>query len=222
MIYDITPFTGLDFPGKLACIVWLAGCNMRCLYCYNKDIVESKGKIKADEFYGFLKERRGLLDAVVFSGGECTQDPQILELARFAKKLGFLRKFDTNGSRPDVIEEILKEDLASYVAMDFKGSRLKFKQVSGALLYDEFKQSLRLLLGSAVPFEVRSTVHFDLLNEEDLSAMAQDLEKEGYGGTYYLQKFLDTGSNFGSLKSSKKSFDPSKIKTKLKIVLRNF
>lgn len=109
-IFDITPFSIVDFEGKISAVVWFCGCNMRCVYCYNTKIVSAtNGKFGADDLYEFLKMRRNKLDAVVFSGGECTNCHEILEILKCVKNLGFLNKIDTNGSNPDILAEILKE-----------------------------------------------------------------------------------------------------------------
>jgi pyruvate formate lyase activating enzyme len=105
-ICNITPFTLLDYPNKSACILWYAGCNMRCLYCYNPEIVLGKGAITFSETISFLKKRKGLLDAVVFSGGECLIHKNIVEQIKEVKALGFLVKIDTNGSNSKVVKQL--------------------------------------------------------------------------------------------------------------------
>ncbi|MDR0762368.1 MAG: radical SAM protein, partial [Campylobacteraceae bacterium] len=96
-IFDITPFTMLDYPEHLSCIVWFAGCNMRCSYCYNPHIVLGEGNIGIDELLNFLRTRAGRLEGVVLSGGECTLYPELPKLCREIKELGFKIKLDTNG-----------------------------------------------------------------------------------------------------------------------------
>lgn len=110
-VSNITPFTLLDYPGKSACIFWYSGCNMRCLYCYNPEIVFGKGKFSFPEMISFLETRKGLLDAVVFSGGECLIHKNIVEQIRTVKEMGFLVKVDTNGSSPKVLSELLEQNL---------------------------------------------------------------------------------------------------------------
>ncbi|HEX5710906.1 MAG TPA: radical SAM protein, partial [Sulfuricurvum sp.] len=102
-LYDITPFTLLDFPDTPAAIFWFAGCNLRCVYCYNPDIVFGVARIKEEEALSFLRRRQGLLEGVVLSGGECTTYPHLLVFCRCIKSLGYTIKLDTNGMRPDVI-----------------------------------------------------------------------------------------------------------------------
>ena len=113
-IYNITPFTLLDYPNHSACIFWYAGCNMRCLYCYNPEIVLGKGAITFFETISFLKTRQGLLDAVVFSGGECLMHKKIVQQIQEIKAMGFLVKIDTNGSKPAVLKQLIDENLIDY------------------------------------------------------------------------------------------------------------
>lgn len=221
-IYEITPFTMLDFADHIAAIAWFCGCNMRCNYCYNPQIVTSRGKISNEEFLRFLDARAGKLQGIVFSGGECTCASDFIPLAHEVKRRGFLLKVDTNGSNPQKIEEALSLGLIDYIALDFKAPRQDFELITKSSLYDKFLQTLRLLLRRNFKFEVRTTVHADFLNEAKVEQMAQILYSEGYRGVYYLQSFLPTGDNFGNLDAPLASFDPSKIRTDLKIELRNF
>ena len=116
VVYDITKFTHLDFPNHLACIVWFSGCNMRCDYCYNKDIVFAKnGVYSYNDVIDFLKTRVGLLDAVVLSGGEATLHELVL-FCKEIKKLGFLIKLDTNGTNPHAIKNLLDLNLLDFIA----------------------------------------------------------------------------------------------------------
>jgi pyruvate formate lyase activating enzyme len=122
-IYSITPFTLLDYPQRSACILWFAGCNMRCLYCYNPEIVFGKGSISFEKALQFIKNRVQLLDAVVFSGGECLLHKKAISFITKVKKMGFLIKIDTNGSQPKVLEELIQKELIDYVALDFNATK---------------------------------------------------------------------------------------------------
>ena len=221
-IFSITPFTTLDYPGRVAAIVWFAGCNMRCAYCYNIDVVLSRGKLSAEEFCEFLDRRIGKLSGIVFSGGECTLSQSFLPLAREVKKRGFALKVDTNGSNLPVLKEAISQNLIDYIALDFKAPKEKFQSVTGSSLYEKFMATLEFLLSINFSFEVRTTLHFDLLNEKDISQMAQILYQKGYKKEYFLQKFLDTGENFANLKEPKNSFDIALIDSPIPIKLRNF
>ncbi|WKV12958.1 anaerobic ribonucleoside-triphosphate reductase activating protein [Marivirga harenae] len=190
-IYDITPFTLLDYPDKTACIIWFAGCNMRCGYCYNPDIVLGKGEIFIAEALQFLRNRKGLLDGVVMSGGECTLHPSLIDLALEVKALGMKVKIDTNGSRPEVLKKLYKNDTLDYVALDFKATAEKFQSITKSNLFTPFEQSLSFLVEHKVPFEVRTTVHSAQLKAEDILSMRNYLVQRAYRGNYYLQHFTN-------------------------------
>ena len=222
-IYDITKFTMLDYPDELACIIWFSGCNMRCPYCYNPDIVSGKGHQSERDLFDFLESRKLKLDGVVLSGGEATLYPQIVELCRKIKAMGFLIKLDTNGSRPEVIQQLLSESLIDYVAMDFKAPQSKYELVSKLKNgFEMFCKSLKLLNSSKIQFEIRTTVHTDLISEADINEMAELLAAKGYQGTFYLQQFLETETNLGDLQSPALLFDPQKLSSIIPIELRNF
>lgn len=221
-IYEITKFTTTDYQDELACIVWFGGCNMRCIYCYNIDAVLNQGKITNDEFLNFLKSRVGKLSGVVFSGGECTLCRDFLTLCRNVKNLGYKLKVDTNGTNLDVIKQALDENLIDYIALDFKAYIDKFKEITKSNLYYKFEKTLQYLIKIDFKFEVRTTIHTDFINENDISQMAQYLENLGYKNNYYLQNFLQTNHNFTKLPPQKRVIDKNKILTKLNIVLRNF
>lgn len=190
-LYGITPFTMLDFPGRTACILWFAGCNMRCGYCHNPDIVRSKGKYPARYALAFLEKRQGLLDGVVFSGGEATLSPTVPELMRAARKKGYAIKLDTNGTRPDVIEKLLDEKLLDYVALDYKAPQDKWQRLTHCKDFDAFDKTLHLLCAqTGVPFEIRTTVHTALLSEDDIRLINCDLNAHGYKGTYFVQNYV--------------------------------
>lgn len=190
-IYDFTPFTMLDFPERTACIVWFAGCNMRCAYCHNPQIVRGRsGRRDVEEIEEFLQKRRGLLDGVVFSGGEATLYKGMVPFARRIKEIGYAVKLDTNGTRPEIIRQMLEENLLDYIALDYKAPPGKSKRVTGVERFQEFRETLSLLCDQdAVPFEVRTTVHTALLEEDDIGTIMDDLDGAGYRGTYYIQNF---------------------------------
>ena len=221
-VYSITPFTLLDYPHKTACILWFAGCNMKCVYCYNPDIVFGKGKISISEVLNFLNRRKSLLDGVVLSGGECTSHKNIRQLLQEIKKLGFLVKIDTNGSNPEKLINLINENLVDYVALDFKSTKEKFNEITKSNLFSEFEKTLNYLIKSKFPFEVRTTVHSELLNLEDLQSMTEKLENCGYRGKYYLQYYLNDVMSIGNISNTKRNYiNTESIQTKLEVVIRN-
>jgi len=203
-IHSITPFTLLDFPNHSACILWYAGCNMRCLYCYNPEIVLGKGVVTFPEAISFLRSRKGLLDGVVFSGGECLMHKTIIEQIRTVKAMGFLVKIDTNGSRPDILKQLVAEHLLDYVALDFKAIKEQFQKVTQSDLFLAFEQSFQLLQKSGIPFEIRTTYHSELISIEELQEMMVYLETNKYSGNYYLQFFRNNVQTLVDLPSSVK------------------
>lgn len=212
-IYSITPFTLLDYAHKSACILWFAGCNMRCLYCYNPEIVLGKGTISFEKALAFLHSRKNLLDAVVFSGGECLLHKNSIQLITEVKKMGFLVKIDTNGSRPEVLRQLLKNELIDYVALDFKAMPIHFEKITQSNLFLPFEKSLRLLIKSVLPFEVRTTVHSDLIDTNHMQAMIQYLEQHNYQGNYYIQHFVNGMTTLEKLGYSVKELEKENLST---------
>ncbi|WP_442787179.1 anaerobic ribonucleoside-triphosphate reductase activating protein [Flavobacterium suncheonense] len=213
-IFSITPFTLLDYPHKAACILWFTGCNMRCLYCYNPEIVLGKGKISFDEALTFLTTRINLLDAVVLSGGECTMHKNLIPFVEQIKALGFDVKVDTNGSHPEVLQQLMHKELIDYVALDFKASESKYKQVTQSDLFSAFEKSLHLLLQNKVPFEVRTTFHSDLIDEPELRSMIRYLESKQYSGNYYIQHFVNEVKTLGDLPRSSREIEKNAFTTR--------
>lgn len=220
-IYSLTPFTLLDYPHKSACILWFAGCNMRCLYCYNPEIVFGKGTISFEKAIQFLKSRTLLLDAVVFSGGECLLHKKSIPFITEVKKMGFLIKIDTNGSQPEVLKELIQKELINYVALDFKAMPVHFKKITQSKLFIPFEKSLLLLLQNGISFEVRTTVHSELLKKNDIQQMISYLENIGYTGNYYIQHFVNGTTTIEKLGHSFKELESENLSTqKIKVHFR--
>jgi pyruvate formate lyase activating enzyme len=193
---------------------------MRCDYCYNKDIVFAKdGKYSYENILDFLKTRVGLLEAVVLSGGEATTH-DLIPFCRKIKQLGFKIKLDTNGTNFLIVKKLIDEKLLDYVALDYKAPEAKFTQITHSNRYDEFSKTLDFLIKSKLPFEARTTIHNDLLDADDINKIIDDLKKRGYKNSYYIQEFLDTGSNIGNLQTPKSKFDRSLLQNDINIVYR--
>jgi len=219
-IYDITPFTALDYPDHLATVFWFAKCNMRCVYCYNRDIVFGEGKISIKEALAFLDHRAGLLEAVVLSGGEATLYDGLPELCRQIRQKKFKIKLDTNGLNPEMIQKLVEKSLVDYIALDYKAPKEKFLSLTKDKHFDRFSETLNFLIRKEFPFEVRTTVHSDLLRAEDINRIIKDLVKRGYSGTYYLQPFVFVKNTVGRVKKEIDLFDRSLLSSALKIVWR--
>lgn len=219
-IHSFTPFTLLDYPDKSACILWFAGCNMKCDYCYNPEIVFGKGLFYFSEIFSFLKTRRNLLDAVVFSGGECLIHKDIILIIKLVKSLGFLIKVDTNGSQPKVLEKLIKEKFIDYVALDFKGTKEKFFAITKSDFYSQFISCFELLQKSTIPFEIRTTYHSSLLNPEDIASMQNVLVELGYDKTYFIQNFRNYQNTIAPLADSQSISEKDIHQNMTKIIFR--
>jgi pyruvate formate lyase activating enzyme len=213
LVYDVTKFTHVDYPEHLACIVWFSGCNMRCDYCYNKEIVFAKsGSYTIDDVLEFLKTRVNLLEAVVLS--------DVVEFGQAVKKLGFKIKLDTNGTYFTQVKELLDLKLLDFVALDYKAPKEKFTQITHSNKYNEFSKTLDFLLAEFDNFEVRTTLHYDLLNSDDINEIIDDLVSRGYNKNYYIQKFQDTGGSIANLGEATSSFETSLLSNNLNIIWR--
>lgn len=164
----------LDFPGKIAAVLFSPGCNWDCFYCHNRSILKGGGtRLDPDEVTGFLKKRRGLLEGVVLSGGEATMQNGIEKFACFLKEMGYRVKLDTNGSRPDVVRALLKKGLLSYVALDYKAPWERYPEICGEAADPEtVRKTLSILLEAGVRFETR-TPAIPQLDGEEIIEMAR-------------------------------------------------
>lgn len=219
VVYDLQKFTHLDYPGHLACIVWFSACNMRCDFCYNKDIVFAKSaKYSMNNVLEFLQNRIGLLEAVVLSGGEATLH-KLKEFCIEIKKLGFLIKLDTNGTHFELIKELVEAGLVDFFAIDYKAPQYKFKQITHSNKFFQFSKTIDFIIHSQIEYEIRTTLHNDLLDVHDVNFIIEDLVVRGYTKTYYIQKFKE-GVNIGNLEDSLKKFSEELLSKKLKIKWR--
>ena len=225
-IADITPLTLLDFPNKVACIFWLGGCNLFCQYCYNVSLVQNAvpGTGGRTDYLNFLRDRVGFLDGVVLSGGECTLCPDLIPICREIRQLGFAIKIDTNGTRPSVVKSLVEEGLCDYIALDYKAPAEQYGAVTGRPgLFPFFSRTLDYLIASKIPFEVRTTVHPDLLTEDHVNTIIRDLTKRGYEGNYFVQNFYQTTQTLNSLPTPDRPFDRSRVdSSSLPVQFRNF
>jgi len=219
-LYDITKFTALDYPDHLAAIFWFAGCNMRCPYCYNKDIVFGKGKITEDEALEFLKSRRGLLEGVVLSGGECTMYKRLEGFCRSIKELGFKIKLDTNGIEYETIKRVVEASLIDYIALDYKAPAYKFLEIAKSDRFEDFSKTLEYLIKNNIHFEARTTIHSSLLDENDINVIIEDLKNRGYERAYYLQRFVYSENSIGKIAPEQKRIDENLLSKSLKVVFR--
>lgn len=177
MIAGLQKMTLLDFPGKVACTLFLQGCNFRCPFCHNSELIPRQGEplMDTDAFLAFLEKRKGMLDGVCVSGGEPTLCPELENLLSRIKSLGYAVKLDTNGSRPDVLKSLVAKGLVDYVAMDVKNSPALYPKTLGFERYDlaPVEESLRFLLEENVAYELRTTVVSQLHSSASMAEMGQ-------------------------------------------------
>ncbi len=166
----------VDYPEKIAIVVFAPGCNYDCFYCHNRQVIDKKvGTIKEEEVFDLLKKRIGLIDGVVISGGEATMQKDLIPFIEKIKKMGYAVKLDSNGSNPQVIEELLAKKLIDYFAIDYKAPQYKYKEICGSCVNSEkVLKTINILKGSGVAFEVRTTV-IPTLTEKDFMIMVEEL-----------------------------------------------
>ena len=197
-ISGLQKMTLLDFPGKVACTVFLQGCNYRCPFCHNSELLEGPGEpvMSKAELLAFLKKRMGLLDGVCISGGEPTLALDLKELMQEIKAMGYAIKLDTNGSRPAVLKELVSACLVDYVAMDIKNSPSRYPQTCGVSKLDlaAIEESIAFLTSGAVDFEFRTTVVsplHDVSSIEEMGRWLYQLNGNKPVKILFLQPFVD-------------------------------
>ena len=194
-IQGLQKMTLLDFPGRVACTVFLGGCDFRCPFCHNGELLDGTAPAVMDdgELLRFLRGRRGLLDGVAITGGEPLLRQDLPDLMRAIRDLGFAVKVDTNGNHPEALEGLLREGLADYVAMDIKNSPERYALTVGlhSLDLDPIRRSVALLMDNSIPYEFRTTVVDELHRAEDFQAIGQWITG---AKAYFLQPFTDRDS----------------------------
>lgn len=197
----------LDYPDKISAIVFTGGCNFRCPFCYNKELVvsvDTENFLSEDDFFTFLKKRKKTLDAVVVTGGEPTLHKDLPGFIQKIKNLNLLVKLDSNGTNPDMINNLLKKNLLDYIAMDIKGPLEKYhKIVNMNVDTGNIKKSIDIIKKSDIPYEFRSTIMPRLHSREDIVVMAEMISG---ADKYYLQKFRAGSSHIDPSFSQEKGF----------------
>lgn len=166
----------IDYPGLVSCVLFVPGCNYSCFFCHNRSLIDGSHIIMTPQYVtDFLQRRAGLLDGVVISGGEPTLQSDLIPFMGTVRALGYQLKLDTNGSFPEVIEEILKLGLCNYFAVDYKAPAAHYPKICGkGSDADPVLRTIRLLAEKNVPFEVRTTV-IPQLGSEELITMAKEI-----------------------------------------------
>jgi pyruvate formate lyase activating enzyme len=209
--------TLIDYPGKLAATVFTVGCSFRCPFCHNPELViSSRSTVHNNktekEFFKFLRTRKGKLEGVCITGGEPTIQSDLIDFIQKIKKLGYLVKLDTNGTRPDVLKKIISEKLVDFMAMDIKNNLEKYDNTCGTKADKErIKLSVDLIKNSGIDCEFRTTVVPELHTEKDFEKIAKWITG---AKTYSLQKYQDSKIIDSKLRKriKGKSLDLEKIK----------
>ena len=188
--------TLLDFPGKVACILFTQGCNFRCPYCQNSGLIghENEELVSEEEIFSYLNKRKGVIDGVVVSGGEPTVQPDLEAFMREIKDMGFLVKLDTNGSNPELIEKLIKDGVVDYIAMDIKNVLPLYISVASVKASTEkLKRSIEIIKSSSIDHEFRTTI---IKNIHDIDKMKEICSYVG-GDKMYLQNFEQSENVLG-------------------------
>ncbi|MBQ8804535.1 MAG: anaerobic ribonucleoside-triphosphate reductase activating protein [Tyzzerella sp.] len=198
-IHGLQKTTLLDYPEKVACTVFTAGCNFRCPFCHNASLVvdiKKEAEITEEEFFSFLKKRQGILDGVCITGGEPLLQADIEDFIGKIKEFGYAVKLDTNGSFPKKLKALVDKGLVDYVAMDIKNCLDTYAATAGveALDIEAIKESVAYLKEGHVPYEFRTTVVKNYHTKEGFEKVGQWIQ-----GTekYFLQNFVDSGDLIG-------------------------
>ncbi|MGB5989570.1 MAG: anaerobic ribonucleoside-triphosphate reductase activating protein [Marinifilaceae bacterium] len=181
-----------DYPGAVASVIFTDGCNFQCPYCHNHKLIKGENeRIKESTIFKFLEKRKGKIDAVVISGGEPCLQTDLIRFVTIIKSMGFKLKLDTNGSFPSVLEELIREELLDYVAMDIKSplEKNKIAEITGIhketdKTIKDIHQSLELLRSTGISYELRTTLIKEFHSENDIYKMALYGQK-----TYKLQRY---------------------------------
>jgi pyruvate formate lyase activating enzyme len=180
----------IDYPGKLSCVVFLAGCNFACPYCHNPGLVPNpapdNGVLTPEELFAFLHERRGFLDGVVISGGEPTLHADLFGFCGRIKAMGFPIKLDTNGSRPQVVQRLIQAGLVDYIAMDVKTAPTDYAAfICAHCCAETIPASIRIVMASGLPYEFRTTCVKPMVTESIIDEISRLIEG---AGRYALQQ----------------------------------
>ncbi len=204
IIGGFQPVTLLDYPEKVAAIIFTSGCNMRCPFCYNYKLVlpqylEKEKSFKEDVVIDFLKKRKKYLDGLVITGGEPTVQQDLPQFLRKMKEIGYEIKLDTNGLLPDKLEALIKEGLVDYVAMDIKGPLDDYNKYCGVEGGQSVRQSISTVMKSGLPYEFRTTLAKGLHTSADIAKIGAEIAG---CDLYFLQNFRDEPTLDGEMKIS--------------------
>ena len=198
-IGGLLKFTLIDFPGRPAAVIFTQGCNFRCRYCHNPELVYPHmftEPVAEEEIDAFLKRRQGTLEGVVVSGGEPTLFDDLPQFLSKLKSMGYAVKLDTNGTRPDMLKEIIDNKLVDFIAMDLKAPLEKYALITGVEFnMSIIQQSMDLIRSAGIGYEFRTTYDKEVLTDADIEAISQMA-----GGYYRVQECLPVAKEKAALK----------------------
>lgn len=194
----------IDYPDKIAAVVFTGGCNFRCPYCHNRELVYNMGEnIDEEELFSELEKRKKYLDGVCITGGEPTLQPELDEFILKLKGMGYLIKLDTNGTSPKVLKSLLERNLLDYIAMDIKAPIQSYRSVAvEKVAIEAIEESIELIRESGVDYEFRTTICKEILSTADILKIAKRIKGSM---KYTLQNYRDSGNIL-----SGKSYTPYK------------
>lgn len=191
VIGGLQRFSLIDYPDKICAIIFTQGCNFRCPYCHNPELIDPQNfqsLIPEQEILSFLKKRKGKLDGVEVTGGEPTLQPDLLEFLKKLKKLGYLIKLDSNGSNPDLLEKVIQSKMVDYLALDVKAPLEKYREIVKVDVDSgKIRESIKLIMDSGLNYEFRTTIVQSQLNPNDLVNIGKLLKG---ANRYVLQRFV--------------------------------
>lgn len=194
-VFGFEKLSMVDFPGHLCCTVFTDGCNFKCPFCQNSDLVKMQNlrEINQDEIFSYLLKRKGVIDSVCVSGGEPTIYPDLEQFIVKIKSLGFLVKLDTNGTNYEMLKRLIENNLVDYVAMDIKNSLSAYGETAGTNFVDleNIKKSVELLKRNLVDYEFRTTLVKQFHSTSTITEMANWLDG---AKRIFLQHFVDNGT----------------------------
>lgn len=194
----------IDYPGKLSAVVFTQGCNFRCGFCHNPDLIPSSDKdgVSEIEFFEFLESRRNILEGVVITGGEPTINPDLMQFISRIRDHRLGIKLDTNGSNPEVLKRLIETKLLDYIAMDIKGPYREYNKICHFGEIDRIKESIKIIMESGLPYEFRTTVlpfYHKIEDFEEMGEMIKGAECysiQGFRGDITFDKSLNNAKQF--------------------------
>jgi len=207
--------TLLDYPGHVSAILWTVGCNFRCPFCYNTDLVKEKSDLfSEEEILNFLKKRRDFLEALSISGGEPFLQKDLKDFCKKVKDLGYKVKIDTNGTFPEKLKEMIEEKLVDYIAMDVKAPKEKYDKLSGVKTdIEQIRDSIKIIMDSNIDYEFKTTVIPKFLDKDDIKDISEWIKGSK---KYYLQQFKNDASVISSYLKQIKPYSEKELQNILK------